>query len=334
MKLSILDYAQIDQGGNAHQAIEESVSLAQHAEKLGFHRFWVAEHHNVSAFASSSPEVLMMHLADHTQTIRIGSGGVMLPHYSGLKIAENFRILQAAHPDRIDLGVGNTAGTKAVNRALNENRQRLSSYRGTIEDLKHYLTEDKIEDFRFPNVTANPVSESIPEMFMLSTSVRNAQVAAELGVGYCYGMFPYASDDKLAIGKEAMDTYRRSFQPSAIFQKPKTMFALFIAIADTETEAEALAKAIDLWMLGQNDFGRFTQFPSAEWASTYQPTPAEAKKIEANRTRMLVATPQTIRQQLDVYIEAFESDEILLCTLMPGIDHRKRGIELLAQAYL
>ncbi|MBG9982802.1 LLM class flavin-dependent oxidoreductase [Aerococcaceae bacterium DSM 111020] len=334
VRLSILDYAQIDEGSNAQQAIQESVELARHAERLGFHRFWVAEHHDVPAFASSSPEMLMMHLADHTETIRIGSGGVMLPHYSGLKIAENFQLLQAAHPGRIDLGMGNSSGTKVVNQALNEQRQRLSSYRGTIEDLKHYLTDDKDADFRFGQISANPVNETVPEFFLLSTSVRNAKMAAELGIGYCYGMFPYASRDKLEIGREATTTYREEFQASDIFETPQTMFALFAAIADTDEEAEALAKAIDLWMLGQDDFGRFQQFPSVEWAANYELTPEEMKAIKANRTRMVVATPETLREQLDPYIQAFECDEILLCTIMPGIDARKRGIELLAQAYL
>lgn len=123
VKLGILDYAQIDEGSNAQAALQSTVILAQLAESLGYERFWVAEHHNVPAFASTSPELIIMRLADATKRIRIGSGGVMLPHYSPYKVAENFRILEAFHPNRIDLGMGNTIGTALVNRTLNEKKK-------------------------------------------------------------------------------------------------------------------------------------------------------------------------------------------------------------------
>ncbi len=333
VKLGILDYAQIDEGSNSVQAVQESVELAQHAEKLGYHRFWVAEHHNVPAFASSSPEMLIMHLADHTESIRVGSGGVMLPHYSPYKVAENFRLLEAAHPNRIDLGIGNTGGTPQVHDALNELRSHRFGYQSSIKDVIHYVSDGLEEDFRFEDLKARPIVDTTPEMWLLSTSVKNAKLAAKLGIAYCFGLFPYASGDKLEVGREACRIYREEFQPSAILDEPKVMFSMFAAIGDDEDQAEALAKSIDLWMLGQNDFAQFDQIPSIETAANYQPSGAEQAAIDRNRSRLIVGDSKSIRPQLEEYIDAFQADELLMCTIMPGIDHRKRGLELLAQAF-
>lgn len=333
VKLNVLDYAQIDEGSHSVQALRESVELARYAENLGYHRFWVAEHHDVPAFASSSPELLMMHLADHTEQIRIGSGGVMLPHYSPYKVAENFRLLEAAHPHRIDLGIGNTAGTQVVKEALNELRTRRWGYKTAISDVIHYLSGDKAPDFRFGNLEARPLVDSKPDMWLLSTSVSNAKLAARLGIGYCFGLFPYASGDKLEVGREACRVYREEFQPSAVLSEPRVMFSMFAAASTDDEHAEALAKSIDLWMLGQEDFSKFKQIPSIETAEQYQLSAAEERRIKANRSRLIVGGPESIRQQLDVYIEAFKADELLMCTIMPGIENRKKGLEVLAQAF-
>ena len=141
VKLGILDYAQIDEGTSAQTALQNTITLAQFAESLGYERFWMAEHHDVPAFASSSPELIMMRLADATKRIRIGSGGVMLPHYSPYKVAENFRVLEAFHSNRIDLGIGNTIGTPIVNRTLNENKKSKLNYEQSIVDLTKYLSD-------------------------------------------------------------------------------------------------------------------------------------------------------------------------------------------------
>lgn len=333
VKLNVLDYAQIDEGSHSVQAVRESVELARHAEDLGYHRFWVAEHHDVPAFGSSSPELLMMHLADHTEHIRIGSGGVMLPHYSPYKVAENFKLLEAAHPHRIDLGIGNTAGTQVVKEALNELRTRRFGYKTAISDVIHYLSEDKDPDFRFRDLEARPLIDSQPDMWLLSTSVSNAKLAARLGIGYCFGLFPYASGDKLEVGREACRVYREEFQPSAVLSEPRVMFSMFAAAGTDDDHAEALTKSIDLWMLGQEDFSKFKQIPSIETAGQYQLSAAEKRRIEANRSRLIVGGPESIRQQLDIYIEAFQADELLMCTIMPGIENRKKGLEVLAQAF-
>src|SRR5690554_5344197 len=200
VKLGLLDYAQIDEGKSAQEALQNSVILAQLADSLGYERFWMAEHHNVPAFASSSPELIMMRLADATSRIRIGSGGVMLPHYSPYKVAENFRVLEAFHPHRIDLGMGNTIGTSIVNRTLNENKKGKLNYEQSIVDVSKYLSDQVDEKHRFHGIVAQPEITTLPQMWLLSTSIKNAKMAAKLDVGYTFGLFPIAEIDKLKIG--------------------------------------------------------------------------------------------------------------------------------------
>lgn len=332
VNIGVLDYAQIDEGESAQEALHNTVELAQLAESLGFERFWIAEHHNVPAFASSSPELIMMRLADATNRIRIGSGGVMMPHYSPYKVAENFRILEAFHPNRIDLGIGNTIGTPIVNRTLNENKQGKLNYEQSIVDVKKYLSDEVDAEHRFHGITANPVVPTTPEMWMLSASVKGARTAAKLGLGYTFGLFPLAGLDKLKTGIQAAEMYREEFKPSVFMPKPKVSFAPFVVIAETNAEAEEYADALDLWLLGTGNFGELSAFPSVETAQAYDYTEKQQETIQLNRTRMVVGDVASVREQLTKLITQFNADEVLLIPLMPGLATRKKAFELLAEA--
>lgn len=332
IKLGILDYAQIDEGSHARDALRHTVELAQYAEELGYERFWVAEHHNVPAFASSSPELIMMRLADATKKIRIGSGGVMIPHYSPYKVAENFRILEAYHAGRIDLGIGNTVGTPLVNETLNETKKGKLTYEQSIVDLTQYLSDD-VENHRFAGITAQPVVPTVPQMWVLSTSVRSAKMAAKLGIGYTFGLFPLAGIDKIHIGIEASKVYRETFKPSPFMLAPKVSIAPFVVVAETDELAEAYAEALDLWLLGTDDFGYLKNYPSIETARQYSYTAQEKTMIQANRTRMVVGNVASVKEQLMDLIHQFNADEVLLVPLMPNLDTRKKAIELLAEAF-
>ncbi|WP_227872455.1 LLM class flavin-dependent oxidoreductase [Jeotgalibaca ciconiae] len=334
MKLGILDYAQIDEGSNAQTALKNTVELAQLAESLGYERFWMAEHHNVPAFASSSPELVMMRLADATERIRIGSGGVMIPHYSPYKVAENFRVLEAFHPGRIDLGMGNTVGTALVNRTLNENKKSKLNYEQSVIDLKKYLSDEEDAEHRFAAITANPVISTIPQMWVLSTSVRNAKMAAKQGVGYTFGLFPIAGIDKLNIGIQAAKIYREEFKPSAFMLEPKVSVAPFVVVAETNKLAKEYAEALDFWLLGTDNFGQLREFPSVETARSYAYSEKEKAIIQANRTRMVIGDVQNVRRQLNELIDQFKADEVLLVPLMPGLEARKKAIELLAEVFI
>ncbi len=333
VRLGILDYAQIDEGSDARQALADSVELSKLAESLGYERFWMAEHHNVPAFACSSPEMMMMRIADATERIRVGSGGVMLPHYSPYKVAENFRMLEAAHPGRIDLGIGNTVGTPIVNQALNEKKQGKLNYEQSITDLTYYLSDRVDEDHRFAGISANPVIPTTPQMWALSTSVRSAKMAAKLGIGYTFGLFPKPGVDKFAIGVEAAEAYRAEFEPSPFMPEPTVSIAPFVVIAETNEEAEDYAEALDFWLLGKDQFSYVKQFPSVETARAYNYSDEEISTIEENRTRMIVGDQTRVKEQLDDLIHRFKADEVLLIPLMPEIDVRKRAIELLAELY-
>ena len=333
VKLGILDYAQIDEGSDAQQALQNSIYLAQLADSLGYVRFWMAEHHNVPAFASSSPELIMMRLADATERIRIGSGGVMIPHYSPYKVAENFRILEAFHPGRIDLGIGNTLGTAIVNRTLNENKKGKLNYEQSIVDLTKYLSDKVDENHRFSGITANPVISTVPQMWLLSTSIRSAKMAAKIGIGYTFGLFPIAGIDKLNIGIQAAQTYRDEFKPSSFMPEPKVSIAPFVVVAETDEQAKRYAEALDYWLLGTDNFGHLKQFPSVETARQYPYSEKEKEIIQANRIRMVVGNIESVMEQLNDLIARFKADEVLLIPLMPGLDARKKAIELLAGAF-
>lgn len=333
IKLGLLDYAQIDEGSNAQAALQNTITLAQLAESLGYERFWMAEHHNVPAFASSSPELIMMRIADATNRIRIGSGGVMIPHYSPYKVAENFRVLEAFHPDRIDLGFGNTIGTPLVNRTLNENKKGRVTYEQSIVDLTNYLSDEVDEDHRFHGISAHPVITTVPQMWILSTSVKNAKMAAKLGIGYTFGLFPLAGIDKLKIGIQAAETYRNEFKPSPFMTKPKVSVAPFVVVAESSQQAEEYAEALDLWLLGNDNFGQLREFPSVETARAYKYTEKEKGIIQANRTRMVVGDIESVTEQLNELITQFKADELLLIPLIPGLEARKKAIELLAGAF-
>ena len=181
MKLSILDYAIVDEGKTAIEAIEESVELARLAEKLGYSRFWMAEHHQVPALASSSPELLMLHLLQNTEKIQIGSGGIMIPHYSPYKISEWIKLLSALYPNRVNLGIGNNPGTKVVQKLMDTTPMTREEYNDSCRELLELLTGTE--------TLVQPPEAKVSPMWLLSTSEKSANLAAELGQNYVYGTY-------------------------------------------------------------------------------------------------------------------------------------------------
>lgn len=330
VRLSILDYSQIDEGKDAEQALQDTIRLAKLADRLGYHRFWVTEHHNVPAFACSSPELLMMHIASQTEQIRVGSGGVMLPHYSPYKVAENMRMLETFYPHRVDVGVGNTYGTLLVKRALDEMKSEYKDYRQSVTELKRYLTESAVT-LRGQSLLAQPVVSRTPEMWLLSTSERTGRLAGELGLGFTVGTFLLPNQRMIDGTKRSVAAYRSEFEASEMNTKPHVMVTAFIVIAETEGEAEQLAQALDIWLFGKKQFAEFERFPSIQTAQEYQPTDRDQERMTDHRSSILVGTAQSIQPQLDALIEMFDADEVLVSPLLPGIEARCKAIELLAE---
>lgn len=329
ISLSILDYSPIDEGSTAGKALQETTALAQLAERLGYKRFWVAEHHQVFSVAGSSPEMLMMHLAGATKKIRIGSGGVMLPHYSAYKVAENFRLLEALHPGRIDLGIGRSRSYRLVNKALNESKGIPVSYEQQIADIQKYFMDDTETEHRFQNLRATPVSGTAPEMWVLGTGEGSVKVAAEAGSGYAYAHFakPLKSSAKL------IESYKDHFQPSKLLDAPTAMVCVFAVVGDTEEEAEDLAKAFDLWLLFVESDTPPPYYPSVDTAKQRGFSASEQDRVDRNRKRMLIGTAEQVKEQIEGLAKAYGADEMLIIPNVAGADSRMKGIRLLAEAF-
>lgn len=333
MDFNILDYAMIDEGKDATQALHDTTRLAKRADELGYKRFWLTEHHDVPAFASGSPELLMMHLLGETKRIKLGSGGVMLPHYSPFKVAENFKMLEALHPGRVDLGIGNNPGTAVVKRAMDEDKRDYLDYAQSIEDIRHYLTQAP-EAQRVGQVISQPQLSHHPDMWLLSASQRSAKLAATQGMGYTLGTFLLPNQDKIDAAKASVETYREHFQTTALNMSPTVMLTTFVIVTDTEEEAQDLLHALDVWLLGKQQFAEFDRFPSIETARQYKLSDRDKRVIAQHRSRILAGTIAQVKPRLDAMIQEFKADEVLVVPLLPGIDQRCRTIERIAQAYL
>lgn len=330
VKLNILDYAVIDEGQTAEGALQDTVKLAQLADELDYKRFWITEHHNVPAFACASPELMMMQLLAKTQRIRLGSGGVMLPHYSPFKVAENFRLLEAFYPMRVDLGIGNNPGTSSVKKALNETKSYFLDYEQSILDIRDYLTENNTEQ-RLDNVLAQPSITTVPQMWLLSTSVDSAKMAGEVGMGYTLGTFLLPNATAIENAKASVQAYRASFKPTKLNMNPIVMTTVFTVVADDEEYASLLAQALDVWLLGKKQFAEFNRMPSIATAQDYQKSERDKQLITQNRARMVVGTKATVQSQLEQIIETFDADELMIVPLIPGFENRSRTIELIAE---
>lgn len=318
--LNILDYSPIDEGSSAREALLQTTELAKLAESMGYKRFWVAEHHKVMSVAGSTPEMLMMHLAASTSSIRIGSGGVMLPHYSAYKVAENFRMLEALHPNRIDLGIGRSRSYLKVNQALNGNKQ--ISYDQQIDDLQQYLTDSG-------ELIATPVTETAPELCLLGTGGGSAELAAEKGTAYAYAHFARPA----ASGVEVVKTYRSSFRPSKLLNKPKVILAVFAVVAETAEEAEEIAKAFDLWLLFVESDMPPPYYPSIKTAKARGFSAREQEKVDKNRQRMIIGDAETVKAEIERVAEQFKADEVTIIPNISGAENRMNGIRLLAEAF-
>ncbi|MGM9920754.1 MAG: LLM class flavin-dependent oxidoreductase [Bhargavaea sp.] len=323
---NILDYSPIDEGSDARNALMHTTELAQLAEKLGYRRFWVSEHHHVRSVAGSSPEMLMMHLAGSTERIRIGSGGVMLPHYSPYKVAENFRVLEALHPNRIDLGIGRSPSYQLVNRALNETKGKRLSYEQQIEDIRHFLSEPA-NNHRFRDLAAMPVIDTAPEIWLLGTGMGSAAIAAEHGLSYAYAHLA-----KPGGGHDIVRHYRDHFRPTSLLSRPKVMISVFAVVAETPEESEALAKALDLWLLSVESSSPPPYYPSVDTALKRGFSTLEKEKIKNNRKRMFIGTSEQVSKDIQKTAEEYQADEVTIVPNVFGSKNRMNVIALLAEA--
>ncbi|KKI93459.1 hypothetical protein WQ54_04275 [Bacillus sp. SA1-12] len=326
MKLSVLDQSVVSKGETAHHAFQKTAKLARVTEKLGYTRFWVAEHHNTNGLAGTSPEILISHLAAQTNHIRIGSGGVLLPQYSPYKIAENFKVLEALYPNRIDLGIGRSpGGSPATRLALTDGiRKSLNDFPRQVKDLQEF-TLDK------PNqqgVIAYPKNVTIPELWHLGISQKGARVAAEKGTAFTYGHFITPVN-----GEQTINHYLRFFRSSPFLQQPKINVCIFVVCAPSQERAEEIALSQDLWLLAVENNGD-TRIVSIEEAKSRMVTNEEKVKMKENRKRMIIGTPDFVKEEILKLSERYQTDEFMILTNVYDFQDKVQSYSLLAEKFL
>jgi luciferase family oxidoreductase group 1 len=322
--LSVLDLAPVGQGSTAADALAGSTKLAQLAERLGYHRYWVAEHHNMPGIASSSPPVLIAHLAASTSTMRIGAGGVMLPNHASLVVAEQFGMLEALHPGRIDLGIGRAPGTDPVTAAALRRSPAALGADEFPEQLRDLLA---FFEGSHPRITAVPGRGYRPPIWMLGSSDFSAQVAGALGMPFSFAHH-FASHNTLP----ALAAYRAAFQPSPELAHPYAMIGVPVIVADTAERARWLAGPSSLSFVRLRQ-GRPTPLPTPEEAAEYQFTPFERELLRQWTAPLIVGDPDTVRAGLDELAAATGVDELMITSMVHGVDDRLRSYALVAEAY-
>jgi len=330
MRLSVLDQSPIRSSANPAQAIQETLELAQLCDTLGYHRYWLAEHHASGGLAGSCPEILIGRVATMTRNMRIGSGGVMLSHYSALKIAEQFRMLETLFPGRIDLGIGRAPGSDhKTAQALQHGPGSLpiEYFPRQIADLIGFLNNTLAPDHPFAGIDAMPTGPSAPPVWLLGSSDQSAAYAAHFGSRFAFAHFinPHGGD-------QVLHAYRHHFQASLDLAQAQSALAVFAICADTEAEASYLRKSRDLWLLKMRK-GELGPFPSPEQAEAYPYTAPEKQFIEANRERSISGDPDQVKQTLEAMAKRYGVDEIIIVTICHDFEARKRSYVLLADAF-
>ena len=328
MKLSILDQSPISSGSTAQQALQDSVKLAQLGEKLGYTRYWITEHHDLAGLACSAPEVMLSYIGSRTQSIRIGSGAVLLPHYKPFKVAETFNMLATLFPHRIDLGIGRAPGGSAeATMALSDNfLEQVRQMPQLIKELLHFIQNDYPTDHMFSKIAASPLPPTPPEAWLLGTSEKSAVWAAENGIAYAFGHF--MSDQE---GSQIMNTYLRNFKAKGKLHQPASLVAVSVICADTTEKAEELALSEEMWKLQLAKGEGRKGIPSVEEAKLFFRQSDGLDKVKDISNKMVIGNPREVKKQLSELQAKYQADEMMLITITHRLEDRLRSYELLAQ---
>jgi luciferase family oxidoreductase group 1 len=329
-RLSVLDQSPIRAGGTPAQAIAETVRLAEACERLGYHRYWLAEHHASDGLAGTAPEVLIARVAAATKTMRVGSGGVMLAHYSPLKVAEAFRVLEALYPGRIDLGIGRAPGSDyrtSVALQAGPHPFGIEQFPNQVQDLLAFVSNSLPHGHPFAGIAAQPRGETAPEPWLLGSSDASAAIAAYFGTAFSFAHF--ITD---AGGPQIMAAYREHFRPSRWRAAPEGSIGVHVVCAETEHEANRLALSRDLSRL-RLEQGRMGPVPPVAEAEAYAYTADERARIAENRKRQVIGTPAQAKARLLDYGELYGVDEFVVVTICYDFAARLRSYELLAEAF-
>ena len=329
VRLSVLDQSPIRSGGSAADAIHETLELAQICERLGYHRYWLAEHHSSRGLAGTSPEILIGQVAARTSRIRVGSGGVMLSHYSALKVAEQFRLLETLFPGRIDLGLGRAPGSdqRTAWALAGGGIRDIEQFPQQIADVVAWLSDRLPGEHPFAGVRAMPAGPTVPEVWLLGSSDASAVYAAEQGLAFSFAHFINADG-----GPEVTELYRQRFRPSPERGAPAASAAIWAVCADTDEEARRLEKCRQLALLRLYT-GRYGPFPSIAEAESFPYTARDLAIIEHTRARTVAGTPEVVQEQLTAMARVYGVDELVIVTITHEFKARVRSYELLADAF-
>lgn len=328
-RLSVLDQSPIIAGHSPAEAVNRTVELACEVERLGFYRIWLAEHHGMRSLADPCPEILLARVASATKRIRVGTGGVLLPYYSALKVAEVFRMLEALFPERIDLGIGRAPGTDGVtSRALSQGAfYDHDQFPNHVQETVAFLDDLIPADHAYANVKAMPSGTTSPEVWLLGSSDYSAALAAYLGLRFSFAHFINANG-----GDKVSRLYRRDFQPSVRDRKPYSMVTAFVICAETQNAAERLAASIDLRRL-QMARGQDAPIATVEQAMAREYSHEDRAIIARERSRAIIGDPAHVKSRLLELQSAYEADEIMMLTITGDYASRIRSYQLVADAF-
>ncbi|PKB82594.1 MAG: hypothetical protein BZY88_03940 [SAR202 cluster bacterium Io17-Chloro-G9] len=330
LELSVVDQSPVRAGGTPGDALRETIELAVAAEKFGYQRYWLAEHHSIANFAGTSPEILTGQIASRTNTIRVGTGGVMLSHYSSFKVAENFRVLEALYPGRIDLGIGRAPGSDQLTAAAltyPSQPRDISHFPRQIVDLLGHLSGTLEEGHPFVTVKAGPALSTMPEVWLLGSRQESAFMAAQLGLPFAYAhFFGLGVED----GPRIVEGYRKSFRPSEYLSQPKANVGVHVVCAETEDAALRLASSRNLGRL-YSVTGRANGIPTVEEALNYPYQSNEAAYMEQYRRLCVDGDPQQVKERLDAIAESYQTPDLSIVTICHGFEDRVRSYQLVAQ---
>ena len=329
IRLSVLDQSPIRQNSDAPAALQETIRLARLADRLGYTRYWLSEHHNTITLAGASPEILIARLAAETTRIRVGSGGIMLPNHSTLKVAEDFRLLEALYPGRIDLGLGRApGGDRLTAQLLNpSNSFDPQEYIRQIRDLQAFLADTPAPGNHEGKIRAIPRIDTQPDLWMLTSSGESAYLAAHFGMALCYAQFINPVG-----GPAAIRSYRNRFRPSPILPEPQASVGIFAFCSEDPQKVEETRALIDYRLLGFEK-GRYDEIPTFAAASAYAYTPAEWQRVLFNRSRTAFGTPEQVKEKLEDLANEFDVAEIVISTFTEHAEDRLRSYELLASMF-
>lgn len=329
LRLSVLDQTPIGKDSDAPTALQESIRLAKLTDRLGYTRYWLSEHHNTTTLAGAAPEILIARLAAETIGIRLGSGGIMLPNHSTLKVAENFRLLEALYPGRIDLGLGRApGGDRLTAQLLNPaNTFDPRDYIRQIRDLQAFLSDTPNPGNFEGKIRAIPQIPTSPQLWMLTSSGDSGNLAAHFGLALCYAQFINPVG-----GSSAVKAYRESFKPSAELREPLASVGIFAFCSEDEQRVKETQALTDYRLLGFEK-GNYDEIPTYAAASAYHYTPGEMNRVLYNRQRTAIGTPEQIREKLEALAAEFDVDEIVISTFTERPEDRLHSYELLAEIF-